>query len=104
MGEGLVHVHVAVEAVEEDGCVLVGHQVADEPFFAQAIHGLELLNFFVVLDDLRSTLLIVKRVEDLVQPRVPLLLIQEVNQLRNINVVGISLSSVKRRQPYRKCQ
>jgi hypothetical protein len=24
--------------------------------------------------------------------------------LRNINVVGISLSSVKRRQPYRKCQ
>jgi len=94
--EGLVHVHVDVEAVQENGSIFIGHEVTDETFLAETILSLEILNLLVVLDDFTHSFLIVEWVEDFVEARIPLLLIQEVNELRDINVVRIPLSSAIR--------
>ncbi|GFU09889.1 hypothetical protein NPIL_656761, partial [Nephila pilipes] len=34
VSQGLVHLHVEVQSIQEHGCVLVRHQVSDETVFA----------------------------------------------------------------------
>lgn len=93
---------VNVETIEKDWRIFVGHQVVRES--VDGDDGLcdVVRILFVVVDDLHHPLRVVVRVQDLVQARVALLLVQELDQgvLRDDSVLAFSARSenkIKRR-------
>ena len=52
-----------------------------------------LLILFVLVDNFRGSFLIVKRIEDLVEPRIALLVVQKINKLNNPNRIRLSFSA-----------
>lgn len=80
VGQRLVHIHVDVKAVQEDGCVLVRHQVPDQPvlryktLFGDVGVGLVSQDYFF------SSFLVVKRIQYFVESRIALFLVVGTNR------------------------
>jgi hypothetical protein len=85
--EGLVHVHVNVQSVQKDWSVLIGHEVANESILGEAIGSLELFVWFISLNYLGGPLIIVEWVENLIETRIPLFVIQEIDELVHVYVL-----------------
>jgi len=92
----LVHVHVKVQSIKKDGCIFVTHQVANQAILWNSVGYFELLIRLVCVDDFSSTFLVVQRVQNFIEPRVTLLLIQEEDELVYLNVVRLPFGSVMR--------
>ena len=86
---------VDVEPIEKDWRVFVRHEIVGESVDRDDGLGHVFRILFVVVNNLHHPLRVVMRVQDLVQPRVPLLLVQELDQgvLRDDGVFAFSTSS-----------
>lgn len=80
MTQRLIHVLVAIVAVQEHGRVLVREQKPEEPVAGHFALGDVGLVRLVLGDDLLGPVLVKVREQDLVQTRVPLFLVEELQQ------------------------
>lgn len=97
MRQRLIHVHVDIQTIQKHRSILIRHQVSNEAILREVLRIACIFRYFVGVNDLQGALFIIKRVQNLVESRIALLLIQEVDELLDVDLIGFSLSSAGRK-------